>query len=61
MVVFIPITEDGFSNFPVSLEKEENKTEILSNLMPPAVVANPPPNKHSPSKITEICGKTCED
>ena len=37
--------------FPVSLEKAENKIDILSNLIPPAVVATPPPNKHKPMRI----------
>ena len=43
--------EEGCSNFPVSFEKAENSTDIRSSFIPPAVVANPPPNKHKPSKI----------
>ena len=55
-LMFDPGIEEGCSNFPVSFENAENSTDIRSSFIPPAVVANPPPNKHKPSKITVTWG-----
>ena len=52
--------DEGWSNFPVSFEKAENKTDTRSNFMPPAVVANPPPNKHKPIRIIVMWGMFIE-
>ena len=49
-LVLDPAIEEGLSNLPVSFEKAANNTDIRRSLMPPAVVAIPPPNKHKPSK-----------
>ena len=59
--LFFTATEDGWSNFPVSFENAENKIEILSSLIPPAVVATPPPNKHKPMRIITVYDKSTEE
>ena len=46
---------------PVSFEKAENKVDIRTNFMPPAVVASPPPNKHNPIKTIVMCGISTEE
>jgi hypothetical protein len=56
--LFFPAIEDGWSNFPVSFENVENRIDIRSNFIPPAVVATPPPNKHSPMRIITVYGKS---
>ena len=56
--LFFTVTDDGWSNFPVSFENAENKIDILSNLIPPAVVATPPPNKHKPIRIITVYDKS---
>ena len=44
-----------------AIESAENKVDIRTNFIPPAVVASPPPNKHNPIKTIVICGISTED
>ena len=53
-LILEPAIDEGLSNLPVSFEKAENNTDIRRSLIPPAVVAIPPPNKHKPSSIILI-------
>ena len=48
------MSEDILKIVLEKVEKVENKIDIRSNFTPPAVVANPPPNKHKPRNITVI-------
>ena len=60
-LLFVPTIDEGCNNLSVSSEKAVNRIDILSNLIPPAVVANPPPNKHKPRIIITVWGVSKDD